>query len=217
MIRKLALVFSGVMVASAAQAAFFSNVASFTSGPTTQLGTITNSTLTINNFLNGFDVLGQVTISVPPGAQSGTLLYWVVDRPLDPLYLPATSALSTTTNLTGYSQPPSVGTFGNTSGQSYTLFDQYPVTSKSTIPLTLVNGAATWTNLTNTSTTFNYTVGGTQYVRQVFDLDGIQLSGPGGNWIVDFPVSTVVNGVPEPTTMLLLATGLVAVIRRRRG
>jgi hypothetical protein len=217
MIRKLVLVFSGVMVASAAQAALFSNVASFTSGPTTQLGTITNSTLTINSFFNGFDVSGQVTISVPPGAQSGTLLQWIVDRPLDPLYLPASSSLSTTTNLTGYSQPPSVGTFGNTSGQSYTFFDQYPVTSKSTIPLALVAGAATWTNLTNTSTSFTYTVGGTQYVRQVFDLDGIQLSGPGGNWIVDFPVSTIVNGVPEPTTMSLLATGLVAVIRRRRG
>jgi hypothetical protein len=54
-----------------------------------------------------------------------------------------------------------------------------------------------------------------QYVRQVFDLDGVVLTGPGGNWIVDFPVSTFVD-VPEPMTMSLLATGLAVTLRRRR-
>lgn len=214
MIRSCVLVCSGLMVASASQAAFFSGPATFTWGPTTQLGTITGSSLTITNLVNGFDVSGQVTISVPSGYQAGTLLQWTVDRPLDPAYLPAINPLmSTTTNLTGYSLPP-VGTFGPTSGHSSTAFNLYPV-SQSTIPLTLVNGAATW-SASSTSSTFTYTTGGLQYVRQVFDLDGVQLTGPGGNWIVDFPVSTIVNGVPEPTTMLLLAGGLATVVRRRR-
>jgi hypothetical protein len=215
MIRKLVLALSVMVVASTAQGALFSGVASFTSGPTTQVGTITGSTLSINNFGNGFDITGQVTISVAPGAHSGTLLQWVVDRPLDPLYLPAVSSMSTTTNLTGFSLPPAGSTFGPTSGQSYTAFNLYPGTSQSTIPLALVNGAATWNNLTNTSSTFTYTTGGVQYVRQVFDLDGVVLTGPGGNWIVDFPVSTFVN-VPEPMTMSLLATGLAVTLRRRR-
>lgn len=199
--------------AGTAQAALFSSNAVWTSGPSTQLGTIVSSSMAINNGPTSFTVSGYVDIQVTAGAHSGTLLTFTVDRPLNPAYLPAVSTMQTVTSLTGFSLPPAGSTFGPTSGQSYTEFNNYPGISKSLIPLTLVNGAATW-NTTISSPTFTYTTGGVQYVRQIFDLDGVILTGPGGIWKVDFPLTSAV--VPEPTTLLVLAFGCAATARRRR-
>ncbi len=187
-----------------------------TSGPTTQLGTIVNSAITITNTPTAFTVAGFVDIQVPAGAVSGTLLQFTVDRPLNAAYFPPVSTLSTTTTLTGFSAPPAGSTFGPTSGTTNTEFNLYPgvLFSKSNIPLLLTNGAAVWLSLSNTSPLFVYTTGGTQYVRQTFDLDGVILTGPGGIWTVDFPITSEV--VPEPMSFLALGMGVLALVRRKK-
>lgn len=190
------------LIAGVAQAQLFSGPAVMTFGPTTQLGTIVNSSLGINNGPNSFTVSGFVDIQVPTGPQSGTLLEFIVDRPLNPFYLPAVSNMTTVTSLQGYSLPPGFNTFAPTSGISHTFFNQYPVVSQSGFSLNLVNGAATWAG-TNTSPIFTYTTGGSQYVRQVFSLDGVITNGIGGTWKVDFPITSTVMIVPEPTTFAL--------------
>jgi hypothetical protein len=108
------------------------------------------STTYLNLFINNgpcsITVSGVVGVQVPPGAVSGTLIEWSVDRPLDPNY--GTSNMITTTTLNGFSQPPANGTYGNTLGATFSYLDQYPVVSESNIPLTLTNGAAAWSQIT---------------------------------------------------------------------
>lgn len=188
----------------AAQAALFSGPAGFTTVPWSQIGTVTNN-LTITDTANGFIVAGQVLISVPPGGPNGGILAaWVVDRPLDPTY--GTSLLSTTTLLDGYSAPPP-GVIQTTAGWTFSEITSFPGPSNSFIPITLTNGAATWNNVTVNSITFPYVSGGTEFLRQVFELDGSQLNGPGGTWTIDVPVETSINIVPEPSTLLLAGMG----------
>ncbi len=215
MYRKLSVVALATIFATASQAApLFSGLAFFSQGPFTQMGGI-NGSLSIVNLPNGFNITGNITINTGPGFVGGTLLSWTVDRPLDPSY--GTGILSTTTYLFGFSQPPSLGTFGNTSGISQSEFTNFVGPSTSTIPLNLTAGAQTWNNIFS-SGPFVYTSGGTNYLRQRFDLDGIQLSGPGGNWVVDVPLTTTVDVVPEPTSLAAIFAGIGAfAIRRRRA
>jgi hypothetical protein len=66
------------------------------------------------------------------------------------------------------------------------------------------------------SSIFTYTsAAGNNYLRQHFELDGVQLSGPGGLWILDVPLETYVT--PEPASIGALLIGMVAVLRRRRS
>jgi hypothetical protein len=199
------------LIAAVAHAQLFSGPAVMTFGPSTQLGTIVNSSLGINNGPNSFTVSGFVDIQVPPGPQSGTLLEFIVDRPLNPFYLPAVSNMTTVTSLTGFSQPPGFSTFGPSSGISHTFFNQYPVVSQSGFSLSLVNGAATWAG-TNTSPIFTYSTGGAQYVRQVFSLDGVITTGIGGIWKVDFPITSTVMIVPEPASLALFIGSFVGFV-----
>lgn len=197
-------------------APYFSGNASFSQAPTSQMGPVVFNNLFINNAFFSFTVSGQVKIQVPPGAVSGTLIEWTVDRPLDPNY--GSANVITTTTLNGFSQPPANGTYGNTSGATYSSLDQYPVVSKSNIPLTLTNGAATWNQITVQSGTFAYTsANGLHYLRQRFELDGVQLNGIGGIWLLDLPLTSEVTEIPEPgaTTSLLSVIGLFALRRRR--
>jgi hypothetical protein len=215
--RILATILALATFATVSHAApYFSGNASFSQAPTSQMGPVVFNNLFINNAFFSFTVSGQVKIQVPPGAVSGTLIEWTVDRPLDPNY--GSANVITTTTLNGFSQPPANGTYGNTSGATYSSLDQYPVVSKSNIPLTLTNGAATWNQITVQSGTFAYTsANGLHYLRQRFELDGVQLNGIGGIWLLDLPLTSEVTEIPEPgaTTSLLSVIGLFALRRRR--
>ena len=178
------------------------------------MGPIVYNTLGINNGPFSITVSGQIKVQVPPGAVSGTLVEWWVDRQLDPTY--GTSNMVTSMTLYGFSTPPSNGTYGNTSGATYTYLDQYPVVSKSNIPLMLTNGAANWSPGTVNSSTFSYTsINGIHYLRQVWQLDGVQFSGPGGLWLIDFPLTSEVVEIPEPAGLMLLLCGLTLAAKRR--
>lgn len=214
MLKGTALV-CALVVSAAGHAALFSGNSSFTTMPFSTMGPIVNNTLVLNDGPLGFTVSGQVEIMVPSGQVGGTLIYWEVDRPLDPTY--GSAPLNTTTILTGFSQPPTGGTYGLTLGETWSEFNQYPGTSKSQIPITLTNGAAVWNSVTVTSSNFPYvSAAGANYVRQQFWIDGSQISGPGGIWLIDVPVETRVTVVPEPVTLAVFGLGLAALARRRR-
>jgi hypothetical protein len=207
---------------SISQGALFLGPATFTTAPTSQMGTVTNN-LTITNTPNGFVVTGQAIINLAGPAQ-GLLVDWVVERPLDPLYAGPFN-LQTTTILDGFSSPP-IGTFNSTAGVARSEFTSHPG-SQSSIPVYLVNGVDTppWSPaITVTSPTFTYTPGVGLTLMQHFFVDAVYTSGPGGNWVIDVPLSSrafaVQGTIPEPSSGLLAAAGLVggiAVTWRRRG
>ena len=93
--------------------------------------------------------------------------------------------------------------------------------SQAVIALSLVNGATTWPTLSVNSAPFALVTGtSTTFVlRQAFVLDGVQLAGPGGSWVVDVPITSSLAPVPEPAAAWLLAAGLagLAGLDRRRG
>ena len=199
---------AAILFSATCEGGLFLGSAGFTSGPTSQLGTVTNS-LVLTNTANGFIVSGQVIINigVAPPTNSGVLVDWVVDRPLDPTYAGPFN-LMTTTVLTGYSAPPA-GTFQNTSGTVTSEFTNVGAASQSQLPMSLVNGidSPSWTSLTNSSSTFFYSPS-TGNLRQHFILDGVYLGGPGGTWTIDVPLRTFVTAnVPEPSGMVLGLVG----------
>lgn len=204
---------------SAVQAALFTGGASFTTAPTSQLGAVTNN-LVITNTLNGFVVTGQVLINVPAAPQSGLLVEWVVERPLDPTYAGPFN-LFTTTTLDGFSLPPP-GAFAPSAGRVTSEFTTHPG-SVSAVPMTLANGidVPPWTPaITVTSPVFTYTPGVGLTLRQYFFLDAVYTAGAGGTWTIDVPVETRVDPVPEPTALVRLGGGIVVLAawgRRYRG
>lgn len=204
-----------LLLVDTAQAQLFSGPSGFSQTPISQLGPLVNN-LTLTDTANGFVVAGQVIVNVPPGPAGGVLVSWTVDRPLNPAY--GTSLMTTTTILDGFVQPP-IGIFQPTAGSALSEFTNYSGTSSSWIPITLVNGATIWPTLSVTSSTFSYTSGGANFLRQRFDLDGVQINGPGGVWIVDVPATTFATAVPEPSSLALAAAGALlaggAVARRR--
>jgi len=177
--------------------------------PTSSMGTVTNN-LTITNFVTHFTVSGQVIVNVPPGAVSGPLVDWTIRRALDPFW--GSGTLYTATQLIGFSQPPTGGTYGNTTGAVQTYATSYPTFgpggSISIVPMALTNGAATW-GVINASFAFVYTSGGTNWVEQRFSLNGDQIGGAGGNWVIDVPVDSYLSTspIPEPAVWMLFGLG----------
>lgn len=217
MIRSLMSALAMLALAGSAQAALFSGGAAFVGSPTSQVGAVTNN-LIITNTANGFVVSGQILINVAPGSAAGTLIEWTIERPLDPTYGFGTE--TTTTILTGFSAPP-IGIAGNTAGAVSSYFTSIPIPSLSQVPMNLVAGvdSPAWASLTDTTAPFPYVSGGTEYLRQTFQLDGTY-SGPGGIWVIDVPVTSEVITVPEVSSVLMSVIGLAAgglFLRRRRS
>lgn len=212
------LLIAATAVGSAAQAQF-SGPPAFIAGPSSAMGTGTNA-LVLTPTATGFTATGTYTVNIT-GPASGVLAAWIIDRPIASGV--SNPTFQTTTDLDGFSLPP--GPANTTAGfvTSFVTDTAVPGTvvasSQSWIQLSLVNGAATWTTLSNSSPTFALVTGtSTTFVlRQSFWLDGV-INGPTGNWVVDVPVgSTLAAAVPEPTSALLLAAGLAVLLVRRRA
>jgi hypothetical protein len=195
--------------AATCQAAFFTGNAFFSQQPVSQMGPVVFNNLIINNGPGAFTVSGVLKVQVPPGFVTGTLIEWTVDRQLSNTY--PSGNLTTVMSLSGFSQPPANGTYGNTLGVTHTSLTPYPVVSQATIPLSLTNGAATWSQTTVNSSVFPYTSpSGIEYLRQRWELDGVQFSGIGGLWVIDLPLTSGVRIViPEPTSALMMGMALV--------
>jgi PEP-CTERM motif len=188
----------------------------FSTPPTTQLSTVNSGStfLTLSTTPADITVAGQFAVNLPSTPVSGTLLRWVVDRDMVPgvLY----PSFMTTSALDGFSLPPS-GVFGATGGILRTFITDKNIPnsviggSMSYIPISLTAGAATWNMLSASSAAFTLFTGTNYALRQVFDLDGVYLSGAGGTWIVDVPALSGLAPVPEPATYALFACGLFAV------
>ena len=106
----------------------------------------------------------------------------------------------TNTVLTGFSLPP-IGTFGAGSGSVVTDWRFNPGGalvggSQSTVPMTLVNGvdSPTWTGLSTFSGGAGFTWTGGIFtgavMQQQFTLFANYTGGPGGNWVIDVPVTS---------------------------
>lgn len=189
-------------------ASLFAGNAFYSIAPYTQMGPSVNF-LAINQLQTGFMVAGQMQVTIAPGQVSGFLLKYQVKRLLNPTF--GSQWLYLQHYIVGFSQPPGGGTFGLTTGFCKTYLDFSGQAANT--PLTLVNGAATW-NINQTGNYFNYVSGTDVYLVQDFELDGNQISGPGGTWIVDLPVTSEM--VPEPASLTTLGLGLLAVRRRSR-
>ena len=212
---------SALACAATAQAQF-SGPPAYTFVPSSAMGANTGSTnLVLNTLPNGFDVTGQFTVTLT-GPISGTLASWTIDRPI--AAFTTVPAFQTSTVLDGFSLPPGPP---NVAGSTFGLVATYVIdtsvpgavvpNSRSSIPISLVNGAATWLLLSNLSPAFPLVTGpSTSFVlRQEFWLDGILSAGPGGNWLIDVPVFSTLAPVPEPATALMLALGLGLLLARR--
>jgi hypothetical protein len=191
-------------------ASIFSGPAFFSVAPYTQMGTSAN--LLAINTLNplGYNVAGQFIVNVPAGAVSGTLLRYEVRRPLNLSF--GSQSVNVLQYLIGFSQPPA-GTYGNSSGYCRTYLDVGGQFANSNLNLT--NGAQTW-NWNVQGPFFNYTSGTDLFLVQEFELDGVKLGGPAGQWIIDLPVDSLLSPVPEPATLgLLVGAGLLTLRRGR--
>jgi len=176
----------------------------FMTPPTSAMGTVTNN-LVLTPQANGFVVTGQVIVNLPAGASSGILAQWTVVRRIDNTF--SGSGLMTNTVLTGFSFPP-IGTFTTTAGSVVTDWRFFPGSgfvggSQSSVPMTLVNGvdSPAWTGLSANSggSGFTWTAGffPAAVLQQQFTLFGNYTGGPGGNWVIDVPVTSEII-VPLP-------------------
>jgi len=202
-------VFAGVS-AVGFSASLFSGPAFYSIAPYTQMGTVQNL-LAINNPTFGITVAGAFNITVPAGMVSGTLLRYQVKRPLNLTF--GSQLLQMVTQLVGFSAPPWGGTFVNTFGycKSYLEISGMPANAN----LTLVNGVANW-NANYFGQTFNYTSGVDAFLVQDFELDGFKTAGPSGVWVVDLPVDSLMQPVPEPASMFALGLGVLGFLRKAK-
>jgi|GEM_PF-2794683 len=198
------------VVATGAQASIFSGPAFFSIAPYTQMGTATNL-LNINSMILGFNTAGQFIVNVPAGSVSGTLLRYQVKRPLNLSF--GSQNLNILQFLVGFSQP-GAGTYGNSSGYCKTYLDVGGQNVNSQLNLT--NGVQNW-NWNVQSPFFNYTSGTDVFLVQEFDLDGVKFGGPAAQWVIDLPVDSLMVPVPEPASLVAMALGATALLRRKKS
>jgi hypothetical protein len=206
--RATLLLFAASLAAGAHAAPLFLGNAFFSVPPNSQYPIVYNQ-LALNNTSFGIFVAGPFHVAVPPGASSGTLLNYQVKRQLNPAF--GSQYMNLTTWLIGSSQPPGTGTYAPTSGYVTSYLD---VSGQAAlIPISLTNGAATW-SINQPGPSFTYTSGTDVYLVQDFHLDASRLSGLFGFWNVELPVES--RMVPEPSTLTALSACAPALLLRRR-
>lgn len=203
-----------------AHAQFFSGPAYFSQSPQSQIAAGPGvDQLLITNNLTDFTVTGQYTVPIAPGPASGVVARWAVERRLNPNLNLGFQAL---TLLIGYSAPPP-GSFNPSGGWVDTYVENTATAtvvpgSYFSIPFSLQNGAATWVTA-SVSPTFSLVTGNQLHVmRQAFVLFGDYANGPGGNWVVDVPITTTLTAVPEaPIWLMFASAGALGWLRWRRA
>ncbi len=202
------------IASSAARAQFANNTASFSVAPSTQaVGSITDN-LQVTPVTNGMIVFGTWSITIGPGAQSGTLLEFETIRlmqtpafgpPLNnSLSIPGSDYIARPTgnaNASGSAQITIDGTTGSTAG--WTFPNNGP-------------GQYFYNNglgFSSQSGSFFYSGGTNKYMRMSYTVD-FNYSGPGGTYLLTFPLNGELNPVPEPSTLALAGIGTLALLAR---
>lgn len=210
------LILASVLAAGGAQAQF-AGAPFFLLGPSTQAPGPVVNTLIVSSTPSGMVVSGTFSVTLPAGTYSGTLLQFTAVRPMQvPAWGPP---LTTTVTLPGtdfISNPP-----GNLSalGQAYSSMDTVP---GSYVTTGLWPNTGAGTNFYNggfgylvTSPSYTYAGGAGNFLRLTYDLD-FNYSGTGGTYFFTFPLSASLNTVPEPVSIVVLGSGILMVLRRRK-
>jgi hypothetical protein len=211
------LLLTVALAVSGGARAQFSGPPGFTAGPSSAMGAGANS-LVLASTASGFTATGTYTVNIT-GPASDVLAAWNIDRPISSGV--SNPSFQTITDLDGFSLPPGLALNSGGIVTTYVTDTAVPGTlvpnSQSLIQLSLVNGAATWSTLSNTSPTFALVTGAstTYRLRQSFFLNGA-INGPTGNWVIDVPVGSSLVAVPEPASALILAAGLLVLLARPR-
>ena len=172
----------------------------------------------------GFSLTGQVTVTVPAGTSSGTLLAWGANYQIDNT-LTTPGLYMTTTALTGFITAPAGGAADGGSLDTYFNDKSANVInpgSVSSIAFGYTAGAST-TNYPPpgpvTSGNFFYTpvVGNFDFLEQSYFASYSYSGATPGVYTLDFPATSTASPTPEPTAALLLAFGgpLLLGLRRR--
>lgn len=195
---------------SLAHAFTFSGPSTYLVAPQTQAPGVVTNNLNLTDVPGGFSISGQYIVNVTAGTHSGTLLEYEVERPIDPTY--PTGFETLTSLFVGFVDAPAGAFGGSLIGNSYTF--NYP---NSNTPVNWTYpGTGVWAFNVSNSTTFGYTIGGGQFLRQRFIVTYSYSNTIGGQYVVDLPATTLSQPVPEPATWIMLGLGGLFFSRRAR-
>jgi hypothetical protein len=202
------------ITSSAARAQFANNTVSWNLPPTTQaIGSVTDNLQLSATY--GIDVFGTWSITLGPGAQSGTLLELEAVRLMQtPAYGPT---ISTSMSVPGidYITRPFVNSIASGKGTMEidgiaTSLCGWTFPNSGSGQYLYNNGAG----FVSQSGSFLYNGGTNRYMRLKYSVD-FNYNGPGGTYFFSFPLRGELIQVSEPATFMLLSVGILALLARR--